>query len=149
MKAKLPTIKDDGYRFISGVKLHDEAPLTFEIPTEEEKMKIEKGHIVKLIFEIRTLNSQGEEELNRERMWVVVLENEGDWFTGILDNQSIFTDKMKPGLVMHFNWEHIVDVYTQCIDPESEKFKEYQKILNKTTIIPSSFRNLLSKMLKK
>jgi hypothetical protein len=107
---KLPTLDQDGFVLISGVDSHREFPTTFLIPSDDDKAQVGEGCYVKLQFNIRTVDTSGKEEMNGERMWVIVEERDGDWFTGILDNQSIITAEMKPGLVLHFNAEHILAI---------------------------------------
>lgn len=110
MKQLLPTFKKDGFNLMSGIELHEANPKTFWIPSDEDKAKLKKGDMVKLIFEIRTVNQKGEEDINPERMWVIIKTRDGDWFTGKLDNQPAATDKIKLGRLITFKAEHIVDI---------------------------------------
>jgi hypothetical protein len=87
--------------------------------------------LVKLNFDIRTVDVHGQERMNGERMWVIVAERDRDWFTGILDNQPLCTDEMKPGLIVHFKTEHIVNIDDMVVDLESEKYHEYRAALKK------------------
>ncbi len=133
MKNNLPTLEKDGYRLMSGTKLHEKSPSTFEIPSDDNKLKLQKGNLVKLIFEMKTIDEKGREELKGERMWVIIAEREDDWFTGFLDNQPVSANDIKPGLVVHFNSEHIIDINDFAVNLDEEKFKEYQKELKKVT----------------
>lgn len=133
MKNNLPSLEKDCYRLMNGVKLHKENPSTFEIPCDETKLALEKGNLVKLNFEIKTIDENGNEKLNGERMWVIVTDRHEDWFTGFLDNQPYCTDAIKPGLVVHFNSKHIIDIDDFKVDLEEEKYKEYQNELKRVT----------------
>lgn len=131
MKKVLPNLHDDGYAFVSGIESHREAPKTFWIPSEEEKVKVGRGTLVKLNFDIRTADKDGQDQMNGERMWVIVVERDGDWFSGILDNQPTCTDDMKPGMIVHFNSEHIINIGDMNLDLESEKYQEYREAMEK------------------
>lgn len=129
MKKKLPNLQENGFQLESGIKLHEEAPKTFWIPTEEQKKNVHKGSIVKLCFEIQTINTEGEAKSEFERMWVIVADRNGDWFTGILDNQPYCTNEMQPGLVFEFNTEHIININDMSVDLGDEKYVEYRAAL--------------------
>ncbi len=110
MEKKLPVFEKDGFILRSGLDAHNSNPDTFSIPPIDEIQKLDKGNIVKLIFEIQTIDEKGQEEINLERMWVTIIEREGEWFTGLLDNQPFCTDDIHPGTKLSFNSEHIIDI---------------------------------------
>ncbi len=132
MNKTLPTLEKDGFYFDNGVELNKEAPKTFWIPSDEAKALIKPGDIVKVPFMIRTAGADGKDELNGERMWVIVTERDEDWFSGILDNQPTCTDEMKPGLVVHFKAEHVINIADSGVDIHDAKFKEYKRVIEKT-----------------
>ncbi len=133
MNKTLPTLEINGYRLRNGIELHNNAPSTFLIPSESQKAKVIVGNLVKLSFEIRTVSPQGGEKLNGERMWVIVVKREGDWFEGILDNQPYCTQEIKPGLVVTFKSEHIIDIFGEIFDLKSPKFDEYRNKIKELT----------------
>ena len=128
----LPSIEKDGYHLLNGMQIHTDNPSTFLIPSDEQKDKLKSGNLVKLIFEIRTVNAKKKKELHGERMWVIILDRDEEQFLGILDNQPYCTDSIKPGLMVYFGSQHIVDIYNGNVDLSEQGFKEYQKHLKKT-----------------
>jgi hypothetical protein len=63
----VPTLEldDDGWQLESGVERHAEAPATSEIPDESIRRRLVPGCEAKLIFTLRTPETQ-----HVERMWV-------------------------------------------------------------------------------
>ena len=76
---------------------------TFELPTNEQLVKLKEGSIVKLIF----TDTHGK---NGERMWVKITKKLGDGnFEGELDNVPIGL-KMKLGDKVKFNAGEIINI---------------------------------------
>jgi uncharacterized protein DUF2314 len=126
MKKMLPTIAKNGYKLLSGVKLHNLYPSTFAIPSEEDKARLKKGSLVKLMFEINIGAPGKAVDPVSERMWVIVTERDGEWFSGFLDNQPLSGDAMKLGMVVNFKSEHIIDIGEDA-DLESEHVRRYER----------------------
>ncbi len=95
------------YTLDSGIELNRLYPDTFEIPSPNEKSKLEVGNIVKLIFC---------EEEKVERMWVVITEKTTQYsnkvvFQGTLDNSPVGLVTIKSGDVVVFSDEHIIQIF--------------------------------------
>ncbi len=91
------------YELESGLVLHQEAPETFWIPSQEEKKQLRVNDIVKLVFR----------EIEIERMWVIITKVEDVegklTFEGTLDNQPYYLQSIKYQDKVIFNEDHIID----------------------------------------
>lgn len=131
MLKQLPKLAKDGFTIRDGVQANKENPETFWIPSDEDKAKLKPGNLVKLSFDIQTIDEKGELEINGERMWVIILEINKDLFTGILDNQPQCTNELKPGYKLHFKPKHIIDISDFEVDIKEEKFQKYLEDVQK------------------
>lgn len=86
----------------SGVDRHLAYPETFEIPSEEERLTIEPGAVVKLMFEMK--DGWG------ERMWVNVSNVGKRHFTGTLVNCPVGIPRLAPGDAIKFKPDHVIDI---------------------------------------
>lgn len=100
------------WRLRSGVKLHEQHPDTFWIPSEEDKNEIKPGYRVKLVFNLRG---------GGERMWVVVDEVRGTKFVGTLWNHPAFIPRLYAGDTVKFKRDHIIDVLPPRVDQMDEE----------------------------
>ena len=75
--------------------------------TPEEAGPVDIGDFVKLVFRIRTHDSDSVEWISTERMWVIVTGFEGDCLVGTLDNSADATDDLKAGREVVFERKHI------------------------------------------
>lgn len=93
------------YKLKSGVKLNRQHPTTFEIPSDVDKMRVEAGDFVKLIFDGG--------EYGTERMWVQVTAPADEWgepFTGTLANEPFCIPGLDHGDTVTFKAKHIIDI---------------------------------------
>jgi uncharacterized protein YegJ (DUF2314 family) len=91
------------YTLTNGIESNKAYPNTFWIPSDEDKDLLDIGDACKLIFE-----PDNEEQLT-ERMWVNIIEINGDEFVGELDNNPVSLN-MKPGDLVKFHRDAIVDI---------------------------------------
>ncbi|MBT8769166.1 hypothetical protein [Metapseudomonas boanensis] len=110
MDAKLADIETDGWELDDGEARHNEHPETFWIPHIEVRNNLQPEQIVKLIFRIVTIDNSNEEEVNVERMWVIVKGRIGGLYRGQLDNDPYCTDDIKAGMEVWFLSKHVIDI---------------------------------------
>jgi hypothetical protein len=60
---------------------------SFLIPSLEERKSLQRGQAAKLIFDIESVDENGNIEIQGERIWVIVAEKYKDFYIGILDGQ--------------------------------------------------------------
>ena len=94
------------YRLDDGEVLNRSHPDTFWIPSRQRRENLVDGDLVKLIFEL-----DDGEQIQRERMWVLVEGREGSKYRGLLDNDPVSTDEIKSGMEVLFEARHVIDVY--------------------------------------
>jgi uncharacterized protein YegJ (DUF2314 family) len=95
-----------------GEAANREAPSTFWIPPRQKRDSLAHGDVVKLIFRIVLRNTNtGEEQVEVERMWVIVERREGSGYVGILDNDPYCTTDLKSGDTVLFEPRHVIQVY--------------------------------------
>lgn len=123
-KPRLATMEDDYWELRSGEKSREENPNTFWIPEKEKRNNLTKGKAVKLIFDIETQDEDGNIQCGGERMWVIVLSKEEDFYLGILDNEPASiepgTGYLEPRCKIWFKAEHVIDI----TDPPKEYLEE-------------------------
>lgn len=88
-----------------------ENPETFYIPSKEELKKVKKGSHVKLCWLNDTPGILHGKKVKNERMWVKVLDKDGEFFLGELDNDPAYTPGLKLGDRIEFEARHILDIY--------------------------------------
>ncbi len=94
------------YSLDDGEQRHREAPDTFKIPSLAARQALVPGQIVKLMFNI---TKDGESQV--ERMWVVVEDKDAHGYVGALDNRPVTTDMMRPGMKVHFQPRHVINIH--------------------------------------
>lgn len=103
---------DDGamYTLRNAEELAANHPTTFYIPTRQQRLRIEPGEFVKVVFVYRASSLNGPDG---EMMWLEVLRRDGDAYIGRLDNLPV-----QPGLVgvtldaeVRFGPEHVYEIY--------------------------------------
>jgi hypothetical protein len=92
----------DRWQLGSGVERHRMYPETFWIPTSEERLAIEPGMVVKLMFEMK--DGWG------ERMWVRVWSMNGRHLIGTLVNEPVGIPRLTHGDTIKFNHDHVIDL---------------------------------------
>lgn len=93
------------YRLESGVKMSEENPTTFHIPSKEQKNMLKKQDIVKLVF------IEDDTEHHSERMWVTITDRDGDNFVGELNNEPFELKSIKYGDRVEFHADNIINIY--------------------------------------
>ena len=97
-----------------GEQLHREAPSTFWMPEEARRRSLAKGDLVKLIFLMTVRNPEtGGEQVDAERMWVIVEECDGDRCRGVLDNDPYCTRDLVNGALVVFEPRHVIQIYEE------------------------------------
>ena len=111
----MATIKTDFWELRSGELAHLKNPESFRIPSLAERQNVRRGQAVRLIFDIEGENEDRSIETVGERMWVIVSEEIGAEYVGILDNQPACSNLednvyLRFGVEVPFRAEHIIDV---------------------------------------
>lgn len=90
--------------FLDAVKMHEENPETFQIPSQEEIDSITIGDHVKVCI--------WDEHNQPERMWVevILIAEKHIYFQGLLDNVPIGLEHVKYRDSLLFGPENILDV---------------------------------------
>lgn len=87
-------------KLIDGVAMNKENPVTFEIPSDEEKAQIKKGTFIKLGFVVEETGVP-----SAERMWVRVTGKN----QGVLTNDPVFV-YMCFGDVVTFSPDNVLQI---------------------------------------
>jgi hypothetical protein len=87
----------------SGTRRHLAYPDTFEIPNEDERLAIEPGAVVRLMFEMK--DGWG------ERMWVNVSSVNKRHLVGTLSNQPLGIPRLTYGDEIKFKRDHVIDIH--------------------------------------
>jgi uncharacterized protein YegJ (DUF2314 family) len=97
-----------------GEQLHRETPSTFWIPDEERRRTLVKGDLVKLVFLMTVRHPEtGHEQVDAERMWVIVQRRDGDRYQGVLDNDPYCTRDLRNGAPVVFEPRHVIQIYEE------------------------------------
>jgi hypothetical protein len=118
MEARLATIEEDGWELSDAEEIATAHPDTFWIPPLETRQQLQPGQQVKLIFRIATVDEDDVDQIQVERMWVVVTGRLGELYRGELDNQPYCTDEMRPGMPVWFEARHVINVFVEGEDEE-------------------------------
>lgn len=78
------------YTLIDGVEQNRQNPKTFEIPTPNQKLNLKVGDYVKLGFQC---DPEANCPVAAERMWLEIINIDGDDFEGILKNDPYFLNQ--------------------------------------------------------
>ncbi|OYU14047.1 MAG: hypothetical protein CFE37_13025 [Alphaproteobacteria bacterium PA4] len=106
-----PDFEQDGWCLEDGEVLQHESPETFWLPELTERQSLQPGDLVKLIFRISVDNE--EQPVAVERMWVIVREQVGEHYLGILDNDPYAikeNDEFGSGIELPFLPRHVIDI---------------------------------------
>lgn len=96
------------WHLVSGVDRNRRYPESFFIPSEEERISVRPGDVVKVYFSMR--DGWG------ERMWVEVASVKRRRIIGTLNNEPIGIPRLSSGDKIRFRPEHIIDIWTDDID---------------------------------
>lgn len=112
---RLATHSTDLWELRSGEEAHAANPATFWIPPLAERTGLQRGQAAKLIFELEGIEEDGSVGVVRERMWVIVAEQVGQLFVGILDSQPasievVDSTYLRFGAEVPFGPEHVIDI---------------------------------------
>jgi uncharacterized protein YegJ (DUF2314 family) len=90
----------------SAVGRHQEAPDSFEIPSDRARRRLRAQDGAKLLFFLDDENGNA----GVERMWVRVTETRTDSYTGRLENQPVTCNVIERGTLVEFGPDHIADI---------------------------------------
>ena len=111
---ELATLEKDYWELESGVVRHRLNPKSFWIPDEDTRNNLHKGAAAKLLFMIENENENGEIHRGCERMWVIVLSSESNFYFGVLDSDldSVESEigSLQRGSKLWFKSEHIIAI---------------------------------------
>lgn len=84
----------------------ERAPYTYFLPSENELLALAPGDLVKLVF--RSIPPAPEWEA--ERMWVRILETQGDRLAGTLENEPFDMPQLRAGRRIAFRRADVIDI---------------------------------------
>lgn len=108
---KLPSYEIDHFELDDGELINRDYPESFWIPEKSIRESLEIGSLVKLIF--RMEETVGSEDVSVERMWVEVLDKNGGFYVGKLDNDPSGSECVKCGQNVNFQSCHVIDIYSE------------------------------------
>jgi len=111
-----PNLDDDGWELESAVERHRGFPSRFQIPSEEERAKLQPGDMVKLLFLLLGTDETGQ-YVQCERMWVTVQETTTAGYEGTLESPPATSDVLHPGQTIQFRPEHVASIMIRKTDP--------------------------------
>ena len=100
-------MKQVSYTLDDVVEINQDHPDTYPIPSAAARNDLKKGQLVKLVFRIAQ-----DDEVDVERMWVIVKSKSNDTYVGVLDNDPFCTDQIKSGMEVRFQSQHILQIHT-------------------------------------
>ncbi|WP_413702161.1 hypothetical protein ACLKMH_12125 [Psychromonas sp. KJ10-10] len=111
---ELATLDKNSWKLESGVIRHKLNPQSFWIPDESIRNNVDKGAAVKLLFIIESEDNNGEIYQECERMWVIVLNSNKNFYFGVLDSDVDCVKSeigaLRRGSKLCFKPEHIIDI---------------------------------------
>lgn len=99
-----------------------ENPYTFYRPSTAALALLAPGNFAKLMFEF---TSDDPEAPGAERMWVKILERDGDRFVGVLDNDPGYIADLASGDEVRFEARHVLQV--DVADPVPDPTEPFRK----------------------
>jgi hypothetical protein len=84
----------------------ESAPYTYFLPTENELLALSPGDLAKLVFRSHPAGLQWE----AERMWVTIIQADGNLLTGTLDNIPSDMPQLKLGATISFRRSDVIDL---------------------------------------
>ncbi len=99
-------MKNKSWSLGDAQKLVDEVPHKFSKPSTDVIEPLEKGHKVKLIFNIKNDNP---EILSTEQLWVEILLVQENKFLGQLEDDPKYIQDLKCGEIIEFEERHILE----------------------------------------
>jgi hypothetical protein len=112
---RLAELSRDFWGLRSGEESARKSPDNFKIPSLDARKGLNRGDAAKLIFEIESEDEGGKVVLQGERIWVIVLEQVGPYYIGILDGQPASVEPSEKvylcfGAEVPFLPEHVIDI---------------------------------------
>ena len=112
---RMASFEQDFWQLRSGEESHRQHSDSFWLPPLEQRQALQRGQSARLIFDIEGEDDDGTVEVQGERMWVVVAEQVGDAYIGILDNQPACLEPadgvyLRFGAEVPFRAEHVIDI---------------------------------------
>lgn len=98
----VPSRSPPMFTLLDGEVRHALYPISFHIPSLEERQGLTPGVYVKLGFQ---------ESDETERAWVEVTAIDGDQVTGIVCNDLVVMTSVKDGDAVAFQLKHIIGIY--------------------------------------
>jgi len=112
---RLAELSRDFWELRSGEESARKNPDKFQIPPLDARKALKRGHAAKLIFEIESEDEGGKVVIQGERMWVIVLEQVGPYYIGILDSKPASVEPSDNvylcfGAEIPFLPEHVIEI---------------------------------------
>ena len=124
-RPRLPSIGRDRFELLDAVEWNRSHTETYPIPAAAERTGLQRGDLVQLTFNIRVSKAKK----TTERIWVIVDRKIGDFFVGVVDNDSEFHlshNLVKRGDEVAFRPENVCNVSAQHFrNLSTEKLSAY------------------------
>ena len=101
-----------GITIVDAQKRNRQNPITYPIPTDEQKHSIQKGDLVKIAVEGFHVHISDKKAIDGERFWVSVERIRKQQLRGIVANDLHFTQQhgLRAGDSVSFEFRHIIDI---------------------------------------
>ena len=106
-----------GWELESARVRHEQNPDSFEIPDEEELHNLKEDDWVKLLFLFWEDDKPENNVVSCERMWVSIVEFDGDTIYGQLENKPATSDKLEVGDIVDFAISDVCSILIKKGDP--------------------------------
>ena len=103
-----PNYDEDGWELFNAVEQKEAYPDSFRLPSQEELSTLKPGDCAKLIFGFLAKDESGQEEIQGERMWVLIDGKTDNGFTGRLISQPTSSDVLHPLDRVNFTPQNII-----------------------------------------
>ena len=112
---RLPSFELDFFELRSGEESRRKNPESFWIPDEAKRKSLKRGDAAKVILDIEGYEEDGRVTVQGERVWVIIAEQVGDAYIGILDSQPALLEPSDEaylvfGAEIPLRPEHVIDI---------------------------------------
>lgn len=124
-RPRLPSMERDRFELLNAVEWNRRHPATYLIPEAAERAGLQRGDLVRLTFNIRVSKMRKA----TERIWVIIDRKIGDYFVGVVDNDSEFYlshNLVKRGDEVAFRPEQVCNISADHFrDLPAQKLTDY------------------------
>ena len=117
----MATLDVEGWELESAEERHALAPDSFHIPSRDERVSLQEGQRVQLLF-LMLVRGSIPEGIMCEKMWVTIDEVTQDGYRGTLDSMPASSNAIAPGDAVTFEPKHISCVLVPKSDPQHPEY---------------------------